>query len=164
MKASKNVGEPTPYYQKCRRPAHKEVGYSGFSRRPLVKISRLLAPCSLIVLFSFLYADTSPNDPKLRAAAALEQDVKADPGNSELWLHLAFAYRKDGQLERAQSAFEKAAALDPRSSDAFYMLGLIYESKHQSAQAQKAWQSYMATETDASKRAVAEKHIHHLAE
>ena len=112
----------------------------------------------------FVHADNASNDPKMRATMALEQDVKTDPSNAELWLHLGFAYRKDNQNDKAQTAFEKASTLDPHSSDAFYMLGLIYESKHQTEDARKAWQSDMSVETDAAKRAVAEKHLHHLSE
>ena len=124
-----------------------------------------LALCCLpLILVSFAAADPSPatHSERERAAAALEQATKTDPGNSELWLHLGFAYRKSGDLDKAQAAFEKAAAVNPRSADAFYMLGLIYESRHQNAEAQKAWDSYMKLESDVNKRSIAQKHIHHL--
>jgi len=99
---------------------------------------------------------------KERAVSALQQAVKDDPSNAELWLHLGFAYRKAAQIDDAQHAFEKSVSLNAGEADAYYMLGLIYESKHQTQEAEKAWKSYLAAETDASKRAVAEKHIHHL--
>ena len=99
-----------------------------------------------------------------RAAAAIEQDLKTDPSNAELWLHLGFSYRKMGKIDQARQAFEKVTALNPHETDSYYMLGLIYESQHNTAAAQKAWKDYLAAETDATKRAVAEKHIHHLSQ
>lgn|GEM_PF-1496190 len=123
-------------------------------------------PLCLVLLFSAgtlipAHADMVPSEHQ-RTVLTLEQAVKNDPLNSELWLHLGFAYRKAGDIEKSRTAFEKASSLNPRSADAFYMLGLIYESKHQTAEAEKAWQSYLSIETDTTKRAVAEKHIHHL--
>ena len=99
-----------------------------------------------------------------RATAALEQDLKTDPNNAELWLHLGFAYRKMGRIDQARNAFEKASSLNPKEKDALFMLGLIYESKGQTDAAQKAWTSYLAAETDSEKRALAQKHIHHLSQ
>jgi cytochrome c-type biogenesis protein CcmH/NrfG len=99
-----------------------------------------------------------------RAAAALEQDLKTDPNNAELWLHLGFAYRKMDKLDQARQAFEKVAALNPHETDSYYMLGLIYESQHNKAAALKVWKEYLAAETNPDKRAVAEKHIHHLSQ
>jgi cytochrome c-type biogenesis protein CcmH/NrfG len=99
-----------------------------------------------------------------RATSVLEQAVKADPNNAELWAHLGFAYRKSGQIDQAEGAFSKAAALNPNSSDALYMLGLIYESKHRTQDALQAWKKYLALENDPNKRATAENHIHHLSQ
>ena len=101
---------------------------------------------------------------KERTVSALEEDVKRDPTNSELWVHLGFAYRKAGQINDAQKAFEKVTLLNPQSREAYSMLGLIYESKHMTPEAKKAWEQYLATETDAEKRAIAQKHIHHLSQ
>ena len=101
---------------------------------------------------------------KDRAVSALEEDVKTDPNNAELWLHLGFAYRKLDKIDQAQKAFERATSLDPKSKDAFFMLGLIYESKHQNPEALQAWKSYMAIETSSEKRDIAQKHIHHLSQ
>src|SRR5262245_45255331 len=125
-----------------------------------------------VVLAAFLIASSpvismgaAPETaPRERAVAALEQDVKTDPNNAELWLHLGFAYRKLGKIDDAQKAFEKSSTLNPRATDAFFMLGLIYESKHQTADAEKAWKAYLASETDGTKREMAEKHLHHLKE
>ncbi len=99
-----------------------------------------------------------------RAVSALEQDLKTDPNNAELWLHLGFAYRKLNKIDQAQSAFEKVIALAPNNKDASFMLGLIYESKNMKPEAEKAWKSYLAAETDHEKREIAEKHIHHLSQ
>jgi cytochrome c-type biogenesis protein CcmH/NrfG len=109
-------------------------------------------------------ATPAASDPQTRAASALEDDLKTDPNNAELWLHLGFAYRKISQIDKAQTAFEKATSLSPNMKDAYFMLGLIYESKHMDEQAQKAWKSYMTAETDPDRRAIAQKHIHHLAQ
>ena len=108
--------------------------------------------------------NTANKDQQQRVAAALQQDLKTDPNNGELWLHLGFAYRKLGQMDEAQQAFEKVAALNPHEPDAHYMLALIYESKHQNEAAKQAWNDYLAAESDTTKRAVAEKHIHHLSQ
>ena len=128
---------------------------------------RRLTPIVPILLLSLSVpgrtAD-SGQDQKQRAVSALEQAVKADPGNSELWLHLGFAYHKLGQIDPAQTAFEKAATLDPHSRDALYMLGLIYEKKGQKQEALKVWKQYLSTETDTAKRDVAEKHIHQMSQ
>ena len=106
--------------------------------------------------------DPATSGQKERAASALEQDIKTDPNNAELWLHLGFAYRKMDKIDQAQNAFEKAALLNPQAKDAYFMLGLIYESKHRKLEAEKAWKRYLAAETDPERRAIAEKHIHHL--
>jgi cytochrome c-type biogenesis protein CcmH/NrfG len=123
----------------------------------------------LIMLLMVMGVGVHADDPttsgqKERAVSALEQDTKTDPNNAELWLHLGFAYRKLDKIDQSQNAFEKAALLNPQAKDAYFMLGLIYESKHQKAEAEKAWKSYLAVEKDPEKRAVAEKHIHHLSQ
>jgi cytochrome c-type biogenesis protein CcmH/NrfG len=101
---------------------------------------------------------------KERAAAVLEQAVKADPHNAELWVHLGFARRKQGQLDQARAAFETASQLDPGNQDALYMLGLIYESKGQTRDALQAWKQYLASVTDPAKKDVAQNHIHRLSQ
>jgi cytochrome c-type biogenesis protein CcmH/NrfG len=106
----------------------------------------------------------SPAPAKQGAVTALEQDVATYPNNPELWLHLGFAYRKMGEIDKAQTAFEKAAALDSRNPDALYMLGLIYEKKNMKQDAIRVWKQYAASEKDASRRAEAENHIHHLSQ
>jgi cytochrome c-type biogenesis protein CcmH/NrfG len=128
------------------------------------------ARTSLVVCLLFLTPITKAADSptaagqKERVVDALKQDVKNDPTNSELWLHLGFAYRKAGQIDDAQSAFEKAVFLNPKEQDAYYMLGLIYESKHMDTEAKKAWEQYLGSETNPERRAVAEKHIHHVSQ
>ncbi len=121
-----------------------------------------------VILFWFAMlpaarAETSPaGGPQQRAAAALEQALKADPANPELWLHLGFAYRKLNQLDQAETAFQKAATINPHEEDAFYMIALIDEKKGQKKEAAQAWKNYMGAETDPVKRTVAQKHIHQL--
>ena len=119
---------------------------------------------AVLALLSGPHLARAADSQQQRATAALEQDLKTDPNNSELWLHLGFAYRKTDNIDKARSAFEKASALNPQEKDAYYMLGLIYESQHNTTAAQKAWKDYLAAETNADKRAVAEKHIHHLSQ
>jgi cytochrome c-type biogenesis protein CcmH/NrfG len=112
---------------------------------------------------SGLNAGSNPvAEPKERAVTALEEDVKTDPNNAELWVHLGFAYHKSGQNDQAKTAFEKARSLNPRSRDALFMLGLIYEKKRQSPEAVQVWKEYLSVESDSAKREIAEKHIHHL--
>jgi len=127
--------------------------------------NRRMAPILAVLLMaaSFTLLRAAPDD-KARATAALEQDVKADPNNPQLWLHLGYAYRNDGQLDLAQSAFQKVINLDSRNAGALYMLALIYEKKHQTSDALAAWKKYQSVETDAEKRSVAEKHIHQLSQ
>jgi len=103
-------------------------------------------------------------DENQRTVDALQQAVKTDPSNSELWVHLGFAYRKAGDLSKAQESFEKASSLNPRDPDAYFMLGLIYESKGQNQDALRAWKACLANQTDPTRRAQAENHIHHLSQ
>jgi len=132
-----------------------------------VTTSRILNIKLLILSFLvsgpllLLRAAPSPED-KEQAVAVLEQAVKTNPNNSEIWVHLGFAYRKAEKIDQARDAFEKAASLNPQATEAYYMLGLIYESKHDTASATKAWQNYMAAEKDLEKRAIAQKHLHVL--
>ena len=129
-----------------------------FARFPRFHISLALFFCLSLISVGRA-ADT---DPQERTVAALEQAIKSDPANADLLLHLAFAYRKVNKLDEAQSAFEKVRALDPHNRDALYMLGLIYEKEHRTPDARQAWKDLLSTETNAEKRGIAEKHIHHL--
>ena len=101
---------------------------------------------------------------KQRTVTALEQDVKTDPTNSELWMHLGFACRKADNLDRARQAFEKAASLDSKNQDALFMLGLIYEKMKQPQDALRIWKQYLSVATDPEKRDTAQNHIHHLSQ
>jgi len=107
-------------------------------------------------------ASKDSKDQEQRVVEALRQDLKADPSNAELWVHLGFAYRKAEDIDQALAAFQKASQLNPQESDAFYMLGIIYENKRQKPEALQAWKDYLAVTTDPVKRDVAQKHIHHL--
>ncbi len=101
---------------------------------------------------------------KQDAVTTLEQNVKANPSNPELWVHLGFAYRKVGDIDNAQNAFQKALTLEPNNRESLSMLALIYEKKQQKPAALQSWKSYLAIETDPSKREMAEKHIHQLSQ
>jgi cytochrome c-type biogenesis protein CcmH/NrfG len=125
----------------------------------LIRRASLPFVLSLLLPIGLIGAENSPRE---RAAAAIEQALKTDPNNAELWVHLGFAHRKQGQIDQAQTAFEKARSLDPRTKEALYMLGLIYEKKGRKTDAQRAWQDYLAAETDPIKKADAEKHLQEL--
>jgi cytochrome c-type biogenesis protein CcmH/NrfG len=98
----------------------------------------------------------------LRVRIDLEQSLKSDPGNSELWMHLGFTNHDLEDVDGAQRAFEKSAVLNPRNADALYMLGLIYEKKKMTSEALKSWKAFLDISQDPWKRDVAVKHIHHL--
>src|SRR5690349_12991795 len=122
-----------------------------------------LLPLLLISLACLSRADAPPaSDDKGRASAALEQAVKADPNNAELWLHLGFAYRKQDRLDDAARAFEKASTLDPKNQESLYMLGLIYEKQGKNADALRVWKQYASVATDPEKKSTADNHIHRL--
>ncbi len=118
-------------------------------------------PAVVLVTVAMVYA-ADPSESQLRATAALEQAVKTDPNNPDLWIPLGFAYRKMEQLDRATQAFEKAAVLNPKSQEALYMLGLIYEKQNRKADARRVWKQYLDATTDPEKRSMAEKHLHQL--
>ena len=107
---------------------------------------------------------SSTKEQKERAVAAFEQNVKADPSNPELWVHLGFACRKVDNLDGARQAFEKVASLDPKNQDALFMLGLIYEKMKQPQDALRVWKQYLSVATDPEKRDKAQNHIHHLSQ
>jgi cytochrome c-type biogenesis protein CcmH/NrfG len=129
-----------------------------------IRLQRVLPLLAAFTCLLFPSPVRAADPQKERAVSALEEDLKTDPNNAELWLHLGFAYRKLGKIDQAQNAFEKVSSLNPNEKDAFFMLGLIYESKNQKDAAEKAWKSYLAAETDAGKRSIAQKHIHHLSQ
>jgi cytochrome c-type biogenesis protein CcmH/NrfG len=97
-----------------------------------------------------------------RAKTAIEEAIKKDPANSELWLHLGFIEKKLGNVEASQTAFEKCVSLNPKNADAYYMLGLIYEKKKMKDQAIGAWKSCLANTTEERVKEIARKHLSHL--
>lgn len=117
-----------------------------------------------LLLGSLSFPEALRADDRERTVAVLEQALKTDPNNAELWLHLGFAYRKQGQIDSAQTAFEKASRLNPKNTEALFMLGLIYENKRQNELAKKVWKDYLAIETDPNKRSMAENHLHQLSQ
>lgn len=109
-----------------------------------------------------------PNDPPEVAArlkqeaAALEQQTRANPKDTELFVKLGFTYARLKQADDAQRAFEAAIALDPKKAVAHYMLGLIYEKKGLRDRAIAAWRACLENTGDPQMRATAERHLHHL--
>jgi len=116
-------------------------------------------------LFLFALGDVrAESTARDRAVDVLKENVVKDPSNPELWLHLGFAYRKQGNLPQACEAFEKAISLDPQNQESLFMLGLLYEKSNKTSEALRVWKQYLATSTDPDKRAMAEKHIHQLSQ
>lgn len=127
----------------------------------------------ILFTFSFLILSLGPvmaddvtarHEQRERTINALQDDLKTDPTNADLWLHLGFAYRKTDKIDDAQKAFEKAVSLDANNRDGLYMLGLIYEKKHDTQKALETWKRYVAVENDAEKKNIGQKHIHHLSQ
>lgn len=109
----------------------------------------------------------APDSPEVIAqlkkdAAALEQQVKASPKDTELYVKLGFAYARLHQADDAQRAFETAVTLDPRKAIAHYMLGLIYEKKGMHEKAVAAWKACLENTQDPRVRETAVRHLHHL--
>ncbi len=108
-----------------------------------------------------------PDTPEIIAqlkkdAAALEQQVKASPKDTELYVKLGFAYARLHQADDAQRAFETAVTLDPKKATAHYMLGLIYEKKGMREKAVAAWKACLENTQDPRMRETAIRHLHHL--
>jgi len=98
----------------------------------------------------------------IKEAAALEAQVKTNPGDIELYMRLGFTYTRLEQADDAQRAFEGAVSLDPKKADAHYMLGLIYEKKGLRDKALAAWKTCLENTRDPHMRNTAIRHIHHL--
>jgi len=95
-------------------------------------------------------------------AAALEEQVKLDPGNVELYIRLGFAYTKLENADGARKAFESAVRLDQKMAIVHYMLGLIYEKKGLRDKAIAAWKACLENAAEPRMRETAKKHLHHL--
>ncbi|MFA6435394.1 MAG: tetratricopeptide repeat protein [Elusimicrobiales bacterium] len=95
-------------------------------------------------------------------AAALEEAVKLEPADIELYIRLGFTYAKLEQADDAQKAFENAVRLDPKKAIAHYMLGLIYEKKGLKENAVAAWKACIENTAEPRLRETALKHLHHL--
>jgi cytochrome c-type biogenesis protein CcmH/NrfG len=97
-----------------------------------------------------------------KTAAALEESVKLQPGNIDLYIKLGFAYARLEKADESQTAFESAVRLDPKRAIAHYMLGLIYEKKGLREKALAAWKACLENASDPHLRETAAKHLHHL--
>jgi cytochrome c-type biogenesis protein CcmH/NrfG len=95
-------------------------------------------------------------------AAALEEAVKRDSANVELYIRLGFTYAKLEKADEAQKAFETVVRLNPKRAIAHYMLGLIYEKKSLTEKAIAAWQACLENASEPHIRETALKHLHHL--
>ncbi|OGS08611.1 MAG: hypothetical protein A2270_02105 [Elusimicrobia bacterium RIFOXYA12_FULL_51_18] len=114
-------------------------------------------------------AQTGPGDIRYQSveelkktAADLEETVKQQPGNVELYIKLGFTYTRLEKADEAQKAFENAARLDPTKAITHYMLGLIYEKKGLKEKARAAWKTCLETAAEPHLRETARKHLHHL--
>ena len=94
-----------------------------------------------------------------KVQAVIEKAVQADPGNSELWVHLGMVHRKADRVEDAQKAFEQAARLNPSNANAHFMLGLIFEKKGQTGKAISSWEACRNASKEEKMRQIAEKHL-----
>ena len=97
-----------------------------------------------------------------RAKAAIEEALKKDPNNSELWVHLGYAERNMQQIDQAQAAFEKAISLNPKNVTAHFMLGLIYEKKKLYSNARTSWRVCLENSQDQRIKEMARKHLTQL--
>lgn len=97
-----------------------------------------------------------------KEAAALEQQVKTSPKETELYVKLGFTYARLHQADEAQQAFETAVSLNPQKAIAHYMLGLIYEKKGMHEKAITAWKACLENTQDPRLRETAHRHLHHL--
>jgi len=97
-----------------------------------------------------------------QTAAELEEAVKRQPGNAELYIKLGFTYTRLEKADDAQRAFESAVLLDPKRAIAHYMLGLIYEKKGLKDKAIASWQACLDNAAEPHLRETARKHLHHL--
>lgn len=95
-------------------------------------------------------------------AAAIEEDIKAEPKDAELYIKLGFIYSKLEEADKAQSAFEKAESLNPEKSIVHYMLGLIYEKKELKEKAIASWKKCLKYASKKKMKQTAEKHIKKL--
>jgi len=114
-------------------------------------------------------AQTGPRDIRVQSieeltktAAELEEAIKQQPANAELYIKLGFTYTRLERADDAQRAFENAARLAPGKAITHYMLGLIYEKKGLKDKAISAWTACLQTAVEPQMRETARKHLHHL--
>lgn len=136
---------------------------SAYPNRPRALALAVMAAGLAAVALLRLPGLGQDQDPEaVRAKQAIEEALKKDPLNSELWLHLGFACKKLQDVDGSQKAFEKTVELNPKSASAHYMLGLIYEKKKLKEKAIAAWKACLKHATEPQMKEIAEKHLHHL--
>ena len=99
-----------------------------------------------------------------KTAADLEDAVKLQPANAELYIKLGFTYTRLEKADDAQRVFERAALLAPEKAITHYMLGLIYEKKALKSKAIAAWTACLKNAVEPHMRETARKHLHHLSD
>ena len=97
-----------------------------------------------------------------KTAADLEEAVKQQPENAELYIKLGFTYTRLERADDAMKAFENAARLAPARAITHYMLGLIYEKKGLKDKAIAAWTACLQNAVEPHLRETARKHLHCL--
>jgi cytochrome c-type biogenesis protein CcmH/NrfG len=125
---------------------------------------RLAAIAAALTAFLGIWpraAEPSAKSEAERARAAIEESLRKDPANSELWTHLGYAWRELGSIDESQRAFEKAVSLNPKNLKAGFMLGLIYEKKKLKEKAIAAWTACLAS-PEPKVRDIAKSHLHRL--
>lgn len=130
---------------------------------------RYILLTALIAAAAPAMAQAGPGDIRTQSAeelkttaAYLEEAVKQQPGNAELYIKLGFTYTRLERADDAQRAFENAAVLAPGRAITHYMLGLIYEKKGLKAKAIAAWTACLKNAVEPKMIETARKHLHNL--
>ncbi|MBI5287691.1 MAG: tetratricopeptide repeat protein [Chloroflexi bacterium] len=97
---------------------------------------------------SYLSRPDEAADPTARLIADLEDQVRADPQNTDLRVVVAEAYLEAGRAEDALAQYDEALRLDPEREDGLYGLGLTYRELGQPDQAAAAFQAIIEANKD----------------
>jgi Tfp pilus assembly protein PilF len=72
----------------------------------------------------------------------LRQALEENPSDADLYLYLALAYAKTGDISNAEEILEKAADIAPTSAKVHYNLGVAYQKSHKVTQAKEEYLRY----------------------
>lgn len=86
----------------------------------------------------------------------------ADPKRADLFVKIGKLYSQINDADNAQISFEKALEIDPKNDEAHFMLALIFEKKKIDNKALEHWKKCLEFTSNASFKAIAEKHINYL--